>query len=68
MSIKIAYKGKNILLPKGMESIKKIEDELISRFPGDFVFGVSLKYLGNAITDYAQIDEIFATGVKSLKI
>lgn len=68
MSIKIAYKGKNILLPKGTDSIKKIEDELISRFSNEFVYGVGLKYLGNDITDYAQIEEIFATGVKSLKI
>jgi hypothetical protein len=32
-SIKIAYRGKNILLPKGTDSIKKIEQEMTSRFP-----------------------------------
>lgn len=46
-SIKIAYKGKNILLPKGTDSIKKIEDELLSRFQGDFANGVALSYQGN---------------------
>jgi hypothetical protein len=33
-SIKFAYKGKNIVLPKGTDSIKKIEQEVTSRFPG----------------------------------
>ena len=54
-TIKIAYKGKNFLLSKGTDSIKKIEQELTSRFPGDFVHGVALSYQGNAITEFEQI-------------
>lgn len=32
--LKIAFNGKNIMLGKGMDSLKKIEDELNNRFPG----------------------------------
>lgn len=50
-AIKIAYKGKNFLLSKGTDSMKKIKEELISRFPGDFVsHGVAISYQGKPIT------------------
>lgn len=68
-TIKIAYKGKNILLPKGIDSTGKIESELISRFPGEFPYGAALSYQGNPIADFAQIEAIaVGTGAKSLKI
>jgi len=34
LSIKVAYKGKNIALPRGINSLLKIEDEIKNRFPG----------------------------------
>lgn len=43
-SIKVAYKGKNIALPRGINSLLKIEDELKNRFPGEFPNGVTFKY------------------------
>ncbi len=35
-SLKVAYKGKNILLGKGVDSLEKICDDVKSRFPGEF--------------------------------
>lgn len=51
-SLKIAYKGKNILLGKGTDSFKKIEQELNSRFPGEFPYGIVLKYQGNTFNEF----------------
>jgi hypothetical protein len=34
MSLKISYKGRMTLLPKGVDSLKKIEEEMQSRFKG----------------------------------
>lgn len=33
-SLKISYKGKNILLGKGISGLQKIDEELAVRFPG----------------------------------
>ena len=68
-TIKIAYKGKNILLPKGTDSIKKSEQELASRFAGEFLYGVVLSHQGNNLTGYEQIEALAGTSAnKSIKL
>jgi hypothetical protein len=44
MSIKISYKGKNTLLPKGVDSLQKIESEMGNRYKDEFKYGIILKY------------------------
>ena len=51
-SIKITYKGKTVLLPKNTDTIKKIEQELTSRFPNQFLYGAILNYQGKIISAY----------------
>lgn len=52
-TIKIAYKGKNFLLSKGTDSMKKIKEELTSRFPADFAtHGIAISYQGKPITEF----------------
>lgn len=54
-TIKIAYKGKNFLLSKGTDSMKKIREELTSRFSADFAHGIAISYQGKPITEFEQI-------------
>lgn len=68
-SLKISYKGKNILLGKGISGLQKIDEELAARFPGQFLHGALLKYQDNIITEFEQIEAIASTlPNKSIKL
>lgn len=69
LTIKIAFKGKNILLSKGVNSIEKIREELAARFPIEEITRVCFSYKSEEITSYDRIREIVETeGLKSIKI
>lgn len=68
-TLKISYKGKTFVAPKGTDSLGKIQQELVSRFPGEFIHGALINFNGNRMNDFQQIQDTASTlGLKSAKV
>lgn len=54
-ALKINFKGKNILLGKGINSFEAIQKELQVRFPGELSHAIIVKYQGEVLEDFEQV-------------
>lgn len=68
-TIKVAFKGKNILLGKGITSFDAIKNELEARFPGELPFGVIFAYKGEPLNHFDDVQAIASENkLSSVKI
>lgn len=67
--IKIAFRGKNILLGRGIDSFEKIKSEVETRFPGEVPYGIRVRYQGQALSNFDEVKRIVdSTAAKSIKL
>ena len=68
-TIKVAFKGKNILLGKGITSFDTIREELEARFSGQLPFGVIFTYKGEPLNKFEDIQALASNNkLTSVKI
>ena len=57
-AIKVEHKGKVINLGKGITSLDKIHQEVRTRFPIDFKYGVKCIYAESVVKDFETISRV----------
>lgn len=56
--VKVSFRGKNILLGKGISSLEEIEDQIRSRFPNQLPYGALVKYQGVILNNFKELDAL----------